>query len=46
MPTITLYLTGALSILAGLAILLFPKLTRVAIGLYLIIIGLLSFIQL
>jgi uncharacterized membrane protein HdeD (DUF308 family) len=45
MPQISFALSGGLAVLAGLLILFLPKLTRVVIGLYLIIIGLLSFIS-
>ncbi|MBS3074571.1 DUF3096 domain-containing protein [Candidatus Pacearchaeota archaeon] len=44
MVTINLAISGILAILVGLLILIVPRLLRWAIGLYLIIVGILSFI--
>jgi len=41
---ISFAISGVLAIIAGLLILLFPKLTRIALGLYLITVGILQFI--
>jgi len=39
-------ISGVLSIIIGLLVLIFPKLLRIGIGLYLIIIGILQVLQL
>lgn len=45
MAFVKLYLSGGLAIIAGLGILLAPKLTRVILGWYLVIIGIISFFE-
>ena len=45
MASVKLYLSGGLAIIAGLGILLAPKLTRVILGGYLIIVGITSFFE-
>lgn len=42
MVALTLSISGILAIIIGLLILIFPKLLRVGLGLYLIIVGILS----
>jgi len=42
MVSISLAISGILAIIVGLLILIFPKLLRIGIGLYLIIIGILQ----
>ena len=43
MLAIKIALSGGLAILAGVLVLFFPKLLRIAVGLYLIAIGILTF---
>ncbi len=45
MVALKLTISAALSLIAGLLILFFPKLIRISLGLYLIIIGLISWID-
>jgi len=46
MASITLTISGILAILAGLLVLFFPKLLRIAVGLYLLVIGVLNLVNL
>ncbi len=45
MVAVNLAISGTLSIILGLLVLLFPKILRIGLGLYFLIIGILSFIQ-
>lgn len=42
---VNLYISGALAIIVGLLILIFPNILRIAVGAYLLIVGILSFVD-